>query len=95
LLKGWLKSTTRGQKVKISQPTLKYVEMWISCVLKKNYLEIKVMKWVTNVDSMDFNVVIIGCMGTLIVPISVACFENICEKCHLPYFTNINASYYC
>jgi hypothetical protein len=32
-LKGWLKFKTRGQKVKISQPTLKYVEIWITCVL--------------------------------------------------------------
>ncbi len=35
---------------------------------------------------MDFNVVIIGCMGTLIILISAACFENVCEN--LPYLTN-------
>jgi len=53
---------------------------------KFSYLEIKIMKWVTDVDSMDFNVVIIGCMGTLIILISAACFENVCEN--LPYLTN-------
>ncbi len=41
---------------------------------------------------MAFNVVITRC-GDIDNPISVACFENICEKCHLPSLTNRNDSY--
>jgi hypothetical protein len=34
-------------------------------------------------------------VGTLIIPIGAAYFENVFEKCCLPSFTNKNAGYYC
>jgi hypothetical protein len=37
-----------------------------------------------DVDSMAFNVVIVGCGD-----------KNVCEKCHLPSFTNKDTGYYC
>ncbi len=50
------------------------------------------MKQITNVDSMAFNVMITSC-GDIDNPNGVACFENVCEKCHLPSFTNRNVGY--